>query len=122
MQELLPCPWCGEAVMFRKALWPSDGCVDAIIHSSPSACGMVGFTTDTIDESVIAAWNTRQPPADDATVVGLSDDQRDAIATQAINERWPKGWSRSNKLAAMGMVRYAVDAAIAAMQTVKEEG
>lgn len=57
--ELEPCPFCGGAMLFRKALWPSDGCVDGIIHAAPTDCGMIGFSTETIDESVIAAWNTR---------------------------------------------------------------
>lgn len=57
--QLSPCPFCGGAVMFRKALFVSDGCTDAIIHAEPTNCGMTDFTTYTTDESVIAAWNTR---------------------------------------------------------------
>jgi hypothetical protein len=49
-------------MQFRKALWPSDGCVDAIMHAEPTSCGMVDFSTGTTDESVIAAWNTRPSP------------------------------------------------------------
>ena len=58
-EALKACPFCGEATMFRKALWPSDGCVDAIIHRDPSQCGLQDFSTGTVDESAIAAWNTR---------------------------------------------------------------
>jgi hypothetical protein len=57
--ELVPCPFCGGRVMFRKALFVSDGCTDAIIHAEPTKCGMTDFTTYTTDESVITAWNTR---------------------------------------------------------------
>lgn len=59
MSELEPCPFCGEDVMFRKALFPSDGNVDAIIHHSPTNCGMGVFSTDTTDESVIDDWNNQ---------------------------------------------------------------
>lgn len=59
--ELKPCPFCKKAVQFRKALWPSDGCVDAIIHEMPSECGMSFFSDNTTDESIIAKWNTRSP-------------------------------------------------------------
>ena len=55
--NLSPCPWCRAKMMFRKALWPSDGCTDAIIHAAPTTCGMQVFDTGTTDESVIAAWN-----------------------------------------------------------------
>lgn len=57
---LKPCPFCDGEVMFRKALWPSDGCTDAIIHATFNGCGLGEFSTYTIDESVITAWNTRQ--------------------------------------------------------------
>jgi hypothetical protein len=56
---LLPCPFCGGAMQFRKALWVSDGCTDGIIHDEPTKCGMVVFDTDSTDESVITAWNRR---------------------------------------------------------------
>jgi hypothetical protein len=56
---LLPCPFCGCAVQFRKALWPSDGCTDAIIHAEPSECGLTQFDIGTTDERVIGAWNRR---------------------------------------------------------------
>lgn len=59
--ELLPCPFCGRAMLFRKALWPSEGNFDGVIHAAPGECGLVEFSTGTIDESVIAAWNTRHP-------------------------------------------------------------
>ena len=57
--ELADCPFCGGAVMFRKALFVSDGCTDAIIHAAPTNCGLTDFTTYTTDESVITTWNTR---------------------------------------------------------------
>ena len=56
---LAACPFCGGAMQFRKALWPSDGCTDAVIHAEPSDCGMHGFDIGTTDESVIGAWNRR---------------------------------------------------------------
>lgn len=54
--------------MFRKALWPSDGNTDSIIHKVSEGCGLAVFDDDTIDESIIAKWNTRSsglPPATD---------------------------------------------------------
>ncbi len=56
---LLPCPFCGGAMQFRKALWPSDGNTDAIIHAQPAECPLSDFSNATIDESIIAEWNTR---------------------------------------------------------------
>lgn len=50
-------------MFFQKALWPSDGNVDSIIHDGVSQCGMVGFSIGTTDESVMAAWNTRATEA-----------------------------------------------------------
>lgn len=57
MTELLPCPFCGGVVQFRKALWPSDGNVDAIIHAEPTECGLADFSDDTTDESILVKWN-----------------------------------------------------------------
>ena len=59
--DIDPCPFCRGTMQFRKALWPSDGCVDAIIHAFPTQCGMVEFSDGSIDESIIAKWNTRAP-------------------------------------------------------------
>lgn len=56
---LLPCPFCGGAMMFRKALWPSDGNVDAVIHAAPVECWLSDFYDMTTDESIIAKWNHR---------------------------------------------------------------
>lgn len=63
---LLPCPFCGEAVMPRHALWPSDGDTDAVIHVAATECGAAQFSIGTADEgkSVAAAWNTRTPTPD----------------------------------------------------------
>ncbi|GAA4827181.1 hypothetical protein GCM10023232_26760 [Sphingosinicella ginsenosidimutans] len=58
-RELLPCPFCGGEMIFRKALWPADGCTDAVIHRDPVECGLTVFDTDSADESVIPAWNAR---------------------------------------------------------------
>ena len=60
--DLKPCPFCGGEMMFRKALWPSDGCTDAVIHRDPVECGLTVFDAGSIDESVIAAWNSRATP------------------------------------------------------------
>lgn len=63
-QYVKACPFCGAAMMFRKALWPSDGCTDAIIHAAPTDCGLTAFDTETTDESAIAAWNRRASEAE----------------------------------------------------------
>lgn len=54
---LKPCPFCGGAALFRKALWPSGGHTDAILCAN--RCGMTTFDTGTTDESVINSWNAR---------------------------------------------------------------
>ena len=59
---LLPCPFCGCAVMPRHALWASDGDVDSIIHAAPSPeCGLGDFSVYSADdgETIAAAWNRR---------------------------------------------------------------
>lgn len=80
LAELKPCPFCGKRMQFRKALWPSDGCVDAVIHAEPTDCGLVDFSTNTIDESVIKHWNQRTH--EDAL---LAEHERDML--QVIDER-----------------------------------
>lgn len=71
---LKACPFCGGEVQPRHALWPSDGDVDAIIHSSPFAyCGVGDFTVHTADggKTVAEAWNHRlsaAPPPDKALI------------------------------------------------------
>lgn len=76
-EELKPCPFCGGKMFFQKALWPSDGNVDSIIHDGVSQCGMVGFSIGTTDESVMAAWNTR---ATEATLRAENELMRGALA------------------------------------------
>lgn len=62
--KLLPCPFCGGEVQFRKALWPADGDVDAVIHKDVTLhCGLSHFSNDSVDEQIIAAWNRRAPQA-----------------------------------------------------------
>jgi hypothetical protein len=76
--------------MFRKALWPSDGCVDAIIHTSTTQCGMTDFSDGTIDESIIARWNTRaslQPATPTAGGVTHSCEPIDREAAAAMYGR-----------------------------------
>ena len=58
-EALMPCPFCKHDVQFRKALWPSDGNADAIIHTESSNCGLVEFSDGSIDESIVSKWNTR---------------------------------------------------------------
>ncbi|WP_347271190.1 hypothetical protein [Rhizorhabdus histidinilytica] len=71
---LLRCPFCHGAMQFRKALWPSDGDSDAIIHAvlGGSNCPMGDFGNGTADESIISLWNTRIPdhPAENAKSSG----------------------------------------------------
>lgn len=58
---LLACPFCGGQMMFRQALWPSEGDTDSVIHAdaNPLNCPLPDFSNDTADLSVIEAWNTR---------------------------------------------------------------
>lgn len=85
--ELLPCPFCGGVMMFRKALWPSDGNTDAIIHAGPSVCGLAAFDVGTADESVIPIWNRRAPsPRDQACSAMLGSA---AVAAPFENEQTP---------------------------------
>jgi len=58
-EKLLPCPFCGGAVQFRKALHISDGNVDSVIHAAPTDCPMVVFEDGSTDESILARWNVR---------------------------------------------------------------
>lgn len=77
---LAACPFCGGAMQFRKALWPSDGNVDAIIHAAPTKCGLSDFADGTVDESILAAWNTRaasQTPDAKPYDVGFHENQID---------------------------------------------
>lgn len=63
--ELLPCPFCGAAVMERHALWIADGDTDAIIHAEPTECGLECFTLGAADQgrTTRSAWNTRHRQA-----------------------------------------------------------
>lgn len=65
-RDLLPCPFCGGAVQFRKALWVSDGCTDAVIHAYEADCGLPDFSDGSTDESIIETWNTRAAQQDGA--------------------------------------------------------
>jgi hypothetical protein len=58
-------------MMFRAALWPSDGDSDAIIHSAvqggpDGCCGLMHFSNGTSDRQIIEMWNRRPRPAGDA--------------------------------------------------------
>lgn len=75
---LRPCPFCGEAMMFRAALWPSEGDRDGIIHAAPTDCPMGEFSNDTADESIISAWNHRDLPSD-AEAAGLIAEWREKM-------------------------------------------
>lgn len=59
LKPLLPCPFCGKAMMLRGALWPSEGDRDAVIHAEPTDCPLYDFSNDTADESIIEVWNRR---------------------------------------------------------------
>jgi len=77
-QTLRECPFCDGPVQFRKALWPSDGNTDAVIHCGPSDdCGLVDFDIGTTDERVIAAWNRRA-----AAPAGGGDEHRANVACE----------------------------------------
>lgn len=57
-------------MMFRAALWPSDGDADAIIHKVPQGgpdgnCGLAYFSNGTSDGQIIQAWNHRTPEKDE---------------------------------------------------------
>lgn len=85
-EQLKTCPFCGGEMQFRKALWPSDGCTDSITHAEPSECGMLDFSTNTTDESVIAAWNRRSGTA--ASNEGTATCKSDVGAPSSIPEGW----------------------------------
>lgn len=64
--KLRECPFCGGEMMFRAALWPSDGDSDGIIHKDvqggpDGCCGVMSFSNGTSDRQIIAAWNRRAP-------------------------------------------------------------
>lgn len=59
--NLLPCPFCGGRMLFRSALWPSDGDRDGFIHAAPTDCPLTVFEDGTADGSVVARWNRRAP-------------------------------------------------------------
>lgn len=88
---LAPCPFCNGGMQFRKALWPSDGNCDAVIHAGPNECGLVEFADGSIDESVIGKWNARFRPvtagAADAPRLpaGWLNDQLDKAAERAAS-------------------------------------
>lgn len=73
-KQLAPCPFCGGKMMFRGALWPSEGDTEGVIHASPVECGFYEFNIGASDESTIEAWNRRaaSPPAG-AEVVAYID-------------------------------------------------
>lgn len=56
---LLPCPFCGKAMMLRGALWPAEGDRDAVIHAGPTDCPLYDFANDTFDGSIVEVWNRR---------------------------------------------------------------
>jgi hypothetical protein len=87
---LAPCPLCGVAVQFRKALWPSDGCVDAIIHAAPTDCGMVEYSTGTFDESVIGKWNALPRQQDCARCADLEAALDGCL--ESMEWSTPQGW------------------------------
>lgn len=56
-QELLPCPWCGEAAVFKPSSDPDEfaewiGCMS-------DACQVMPYGTFNTAHQAIAAWNTR---------------------------------------------------------------
>jgi len=61
-KPLLPCPFCGKAMMLRGALWPSEGDRDAVIHAEPTDCPLYDFANDTFDGSIVEVWNHRASP------------------------------------------------------------
>ena len=68
---LEPCPFCGDEMMPRHALWPSEGDSDGIIHAHSTECPAEGFSIGTADEgvSVAVAWNRRFSSAAERAVV-----------------------------------------------------
>lgn len=69
--KLEPCPFCGDEMMPRHALWPSEGDSDGIIHAHSTECPAEGFSIGTADEgvSVAVAWNRRSSSAAERAVV-----------------------------------------------------
>lgn len=63
---LLPCPFCGKAMMLRGALWPAEGDRDAVIHAGPTDCPLYDFANDTFDGSIVEVWNRRAALSDQA--------------------------------------------------------
>lgn len=57
--ELMPCPFCGGRMLFRAALWPSDGDCDGFIHAEPTECPLGNFSDSSSDRSIIGKWNAR---------------------------------------------------------------
>lgn len=89
--ELLPCPFCGKAMMLRGALWPSEGDRDAVIHAEPTDCPLYDFSNDTFDESIVEVWN-RRLPASEAGWREITDEDRppnDEEVLMGCWENWP---------------------------------
>jgi hypothetical protein len=89
MTELLPCPFCGGRMQFRKALWPSEGDTDAVIHAEPTVCGLTDFSLGNWDETVLAAWNRRATPE-------APSDAWQPIETAPKDGTWILGWAQSD--------------------------
>lgn len=108
--DLLPCPFCGSAMMLRDALWPSEGDTDGILHAAPTDCPLPEFSVSTADEcaSVAAAWNKRTPaqewqdistaPKDGREIEVKGDSGPYGVSEWRGRAKWflPVNWHRDN--------------------------
>ena len=75
MTDILSCPFCGSADVFKTAA--SDACVAC------GACNALGPSEDTGD-AAIAAWNTRALPAVQPVTVRLVFNNADAMPKTTV--------------------------------------
>jgi len=115
--ELLPCPFCGGEMMFRKALWPSDGDTDSIIHKVPQGgpdgnCGSGDFSNGTSDGQIVTAWNSRAP---DPRISALIEVVKKVETLLSARTNSLRDHTNSEKVALCNL-RNALRAALTAME------
>jgi len=111
---LRPCPFCNGGMQFRKALWPSDGNTDAIIHDSATDCPLVEFEDGTIDESIIARWNAALDTFAAARVKAAVEEEREeCLAALKAHRKTYEGTARG--------LRATIDSCIVAIMRARGE-